>query len=176
MNNFQHSYLRKNAFVNYLSKTKQWYQRRLQVPFGPFFSCHLSQDRISPLEAAVYLKFQSQGFFMVTPLCLCPSVAPLPRWMNELSRERCQVTPTWAKSPQIFPVWQSRAERYQAPTAGEQSTATCSTAVRWWSSDKVLPATRNTNSIPITSLDACTPVFRQKLKCSEWTCTTLGTR
>lgn len=74
-----------HPFVNYLGKKQAMVQEsRFQVLFGashflflreafPFFF-HLSQDRTSPLEAAVYFKFQSQGLFIVTPTGPCPFV------------------------------------------------------------------------------------------------------
>lgn len=51
MANFQQSYLGK-SFVNCFSKSKTEDSKFL-LGLPTFFSCHLSQDRITPLEAAV---------------------------------------------------------------------------------------------------------------------------
>lgn len=53
-----------NPSVKCFNKSKTWYKTedsRFLLGLPTFFSCHVSQDRISPLEAAVYFKFQSQG-------------------------------------------------------------------------------------------------------------------
>lgn len=75
-----------NPFVHYLNKSKQWYERgdfSFPLELSTFFACHLSQDRISPLEAAAFFRFQSQSLFIVTPICLCPFVNPLlDEWMR----------------------------------------------------------------------------------------------
>lgn len=47
-----------NPFVNYLNKSKQQYKRgdsRFPLGLPTFFSCHLSQDRISPLDGSCLL-------------------------------------------------------------------------------------------------------------------------
>lgn len=52
MANFQQSYPGK-SFVNCFNKSKTWYKTedsRFLLGLLTFFSCHLSQDRISPLE------------------------------------------------------------------------------------------------------------------------------
>lgn len=75
-----------NPFVNYLNKSKQWSKRgdsRFPLGLPAFSSCHFSQDRISPFEAAVCCKFQSQGLFIITSTCPCPFVNPLlDAWMS----------------------------------------------------------------------------------------------
>lgn len=68
-----------NPFVNYINKSKQWYKRgdfSSPLGFSMFFACYFSQDRISPLEAAAFFRFQSQSLFIVTPTCLGPFVNP----------------------------------------------------------------------------------------------------
>lgn len=47
-----------NPFVKYLNKSKQQYKRgdsRFPLRLPTFFSCHLSQDRISPLDGSCLL-------------------------------------------------------------------------------------------------------------------------
>lgn len=53
-----------NPFVNCFNNSKTWYKTedsRFLLGLPSFFSCHLSQGRISTLEAAVSFQFQSQG-------------------------------------------------------------------------------------------------------------------
>lgn len=105
-----------------LDKSKKQYKRgdsRFPLWLPSFFSCYLSQDRISPLEAAVYFEFQSLAFFIVIPSCPCLCQFA-PTWTKELLWARCQVTPLWVRSPRVFAVWHSGAEMYKG--AGSQST------------------------------------------------------
>lgn len=73
MANFQQSYHEK-SFVNCFNKSKTWYNTedsRFLLGFPTFFSCHLSQDKISPLEAASSLNFKARACYHNTNMLMC---------------------------------------------------------------------------------------------------------
>lgn len=127
-----------------------------------FFACYFSQNRISPLEAAAFFRFQSQSLFIVTPTCLCPFINP--SWMNEcvFMRKASGDTSLGQKSQSHSSLTEQGLELPSADSRGTQHCHAqhCRVLMHL---DKFLPVTANINSVHYSPPRMCTS-FQTKIK------------
>lgn len=161
-----------NPFVYYFNKR---HGTRQKIP-GSFRGSPLSFPDASLRTGLVLwkqlstLNIEARACYHNTNMLMSLCYPP-PRWMNELLWESCQVTLPWGKCPSVFPVSQSRTETYQVLAARYRGLprATLLGAEALWTS---CLQSESINSIPTPSFCSGVLVFIQKLKSSEWTCTT----